>query len=222
MVQHRGTNRGSYIGGNSVHNTRIERMWVDVNNSFAEKWAEFFHSLECNHGLNPLNQDHIWLIQWLFLDDINDDAVSFQNSWNYHTLSLDGRNQRPAELFLAGCLQHGARGLDQDPQIHSRPPLDTTSPHLPSQALPRDPLHLPNFGFLPLSASSPAVGDPIPSRLNTIDATPPRQPFHSDDIAMLERTLTDEGHFAQADHTSLTGRWQRSYELCITFTPLAE
>ncbi|KAJ7094476.1 hypothetical protein B0H15DRAFT_737069, partial [Mycena belliarum] len=46
-----GYRRGSYIYGRSVHNTRIERLWLDWTQGVGLKWYDFFMSLEHNYGL---------------------------------------------------------------------------------------------------------------------------------------------------------------------------
>ncbi|KAI0371588.1 hypothetical protein BV20DRAFT_1051599 [Pilatotrama ljubarskyi] len=74
MEEVRGLGRGSYIWGRSVHNIRIERLWVDVTSGFGSKWKEFFHQLEAQHGLNVDNDAHVWLLHHLFLEAINRDA----------------------------------------------------------------------------------------------------------------------------------------------------
>ena len=58
----------------SVHNTRIERLWYDVTNGFGRKWKIFFMDLEAHHGLNPTIPEHIWLLHYLFLPAIQQDA----------------------------------------------------------------------------------------------------------------------------------------------------
>ncbi|KAG2063868.1 hypothetical protein BDR04DRAFT_1036922 [Suillus decipiens] len=39
----------------SVHNIRIERLWVDVTNGIGQKWKEFFQTLEAYDNLNVNN-----------------------------------------------------------------------------------------------------------------------------------------------------------------------
>ncbi|KDQ11295.1 hypothetical protein BOTBODRAFT_114525 [Botryobasidium botryosum FD-172 SS1] len=97
----------------SVHNTRVERMWVEVTHTFGESWKDFFFELEDLYGLRPDIDKHLWLLHFLFLDLINQHAQQFQEAWNHHVMELEGRhNASPRELWLFGQVEHGVRGLD--------------------------------------------------------------------------------------------------------------
>ncbi|KZS91325.1 hypothetical protein SISNIDRAFT_394209, partial [Sistotremastrum niveocremeum HHB9708] len=112
MTDTRGPNRGSYIWGRSVHNTRIERLWYDITKNWGSKWKHFFKNLEVYDGLVAENPAHIWLLHYLFLDAINRDAQSWLDSWNAHKLKLAGeRDQSPRQLYLLGMVEHGLRGF---------------------------------------------------------------------------------------------------------------
>lgn len=71
----------------STHNTRIERLWVEVGRNFCRSWRAFFNRLEDQFGLDCSNPGHIWLLQTLFLDDLNTDCESFMSEWNSHPVS---------------------------------------------------------------------------------------------------------------------------------------
>lgn len=97
----------------SVHNVRIERLWVDVNTQFGAKWADFFTLLEVRHGLNVNNGNHLWLLQYLFLLDINAEADYFRDSWNNHIIQMRGQRSRsPADMFGFDMFVYGVRGED--------------------------------------------------------------------------------------------------------------
>ncbi|KAJ7620448.1 hypothetical protein FB45DRAFT_754668, partial [Roridomyces roridus] len=91
----------------STHNTRIERLWVEVGRQFARRWRAFFYRLESLHGLDRSNAAHLWLLHRLFLHLINEDCAEFQCEWNAHPISGAGHDRSPNDMFLLGKLQHG-------------------------------------------------------------------------------------------------------------------
>jgi hypothetical protein len=71
----------------STHNTRIERLWVEVGTQFVRAWRAFFTWLGNLHRLDRKNPHHLWLLHELFLDGINADCKTFQEQWNAHPIS---------------------------------------------------------------------------------------------------------------------------------------
>ena len=95
----------------STHNTRIERLWVEVGRNFCRTWRAFFNRLEDQFELDCSNPSHIWLLQMLFLDDLNADCGSFVREWNSHPISgNDTGDMSPQVRFFyfisfGGCLK---------------------------------------------------------------------------------------------------------------------
>lgn len=44
--------------------------------------------LEANHGLDPTQPAHVWLLHHLFLNAINQDANDWAETWNLHKLQI--------------------------------------------------------------------------------------------------------------------------------------
>ncbi|KAG8781599.1 hypothetical protein FRC12_021723 [Ceratobasidium sp. 428] len=104
----RGPNRASYMWGSSTNNQRIERLWLDVGKQFARIWRAFFICLENCHQLDRSNTHHLWLLQVLFLGQLNSSALEFQQHWNLHGVSgPTTHNQTPEDMRFLGQLEHG-------------------------------------------------------------------------------------------------------------------
>ncbi|KAJ7722312.1 hypothetical protein B0H16DRAFT_1334770, partial [Mycena metata] len=118
----------------STHNTRIERLWVEVGSYFARPWRAFFLRLERLHRLDRDNPHHLWLLHRLFLSQINEDCKTFQDHWNHHPISGKGKNQTPLDMRFTGELQYG-KYVDNFDEVHpdilaQYPDLDTFSEDL--------------------------------------------------------------------------------------------
>ncbi|KAJ7155284.1 hypothetical protein C8R46DRAFT_895148, partial [Mycena filopes] len=103
----------------STRNTRIERLWVEVGSQFARRWRAFFTRLGRIHALDRKTPAHLWLLHHLFLVDINNDCIEFQEEWNLHPISGRMTNdQSPADMRFLGQLTEGIYREDALDGIH--------------------------------------------------------------------------------------------------------
>ncbi|CAB5216813.1 unnamed protein product [Rhizophagus irregularis] len=112
MIRKKGINRGSYIGGSSVHNQRIERLWKDVHRVIVMLFSSIFYFLEDNYGLNIENSIHMFALHYIFIPRINFALETFIQSWNYHSLRTES-HKTPRQLFLEGMVRNNLRGLEE-------------------------------------------------------------------------------------------------------------
>ncbi|KAF8130514.1 hypothetical protein K438DRAFT_1912022 [Mycena galopus ATCC 62051] len=81
----------------SVHNVRIERLWVDVTAQVGATWGDHFTLLEVRYGLDINNLDF------------------FAQSWNQHRIQIrNSPNRSPTDMFVFDMYVNGVRG-DQLP-----------------------------------------------------------------------------------------------------------
>ncbi|KAF8134701.1 hypothetical protein K438DRAFT_1911705 [Mycena galopus ATCC 62051] len=91
--------------GESVHNVRIEQLWVDVT-----------AQVKVQYGLDINNVAHIWLLNLFFLGTINTQLTFFAESWNQHRIQIrNAANWSPLTcLFLIYQLPQEEEDLRED------------------------------------------------------------------------------------------------------------
>ncbi|PPR03768.1 hypothetical protein CVT24_007511 [Panaeolus cyanescens] len=106
MIKLRGKNRGSFMWGPSTRNTPIERNWVELGRRVCRAWRVFFQRLGRLHNLDQSNTGHLWLLQYLFLDVINEDCRNYVEEWNAHPMR-NRKNMCPNDLEIEGMMKYG-------------------------------------------------------------------------------------------------------------------
>lgn len=110
MIRHRGTDRRSVLVGSSVHNQRIERLWRDSHRCATSIYYRLFYFLEENEMLDPLDEEHMFALQYVFIPKINKSLEVFRGAWNNHGVRT-ANGKSPLQMFTSGILTLRHSGL---------------------------------------------------------------------------------------------------------------
>ena len=98
MLNYHGPDKKPVITGSSVHNQRIERLWVDVSSVVTSQYINLFSYMEGQLLLDPDNELHLYSLQYVFTPRINTALRIFVDQWNNHPLRTAG-GKSPLQLW---------------------------------------------------------------------------------------------------------------------------
>ncbi|KAJ7254002.1 hypothetical protein B0H12DRAFT_1202352 [Mycena haematopus] len=195
----------------SVHNVRIERLWVDVTAQVGAAWADHFTLLEIRHGLDINNISHIWLLQLLFLGTINSQLAFFAESWNQHRIQIrNSPNRSPADMFVFDMFVNGVRGEQLPPEEEGLNDEELEAYGIDWRELRDDGILRSQAQNNPMSedASSWVGRTGPPPDLSHVNVQPPAGTLTSDEVDDLLETFSPLlGH---ADDDSIVLLWTQA------------
>lgn len=238
MESLKGVERGSYIWGRlvvalstvilqylilclnrSVHNVRIERLWRDLTEGLGAKWKNFFYTLELHDGLDRDSDSHMWLLHYLFLNSINQEAQAWAGAWNDHTLTIRGERQRsPRDMFFFGMIEKGMRGFeDLGDNDDTEEVEDLDSYGIDWEAYEDDTLlthHNIHNPAVPGSDSENPFQTHSPRHLSHVVVENPKCPFNGEQLTRFVDALNNLSVQPAVDMDGRRLLWVSALEIC--------
>ena len=127
MLETRGVSSKPVITGKSVHNQRIERLWVDVFIYVTQQFWNTFHFIEAEHELDPDNELHLFALHYVYKPRLNKMLREFSESWNNHGVRTE-RNRTPLQIWTEGFYKQGSELIEMTAYDLSQYGIDYDGP----------------------------------------------------------------------------------------------
>uniref|UniRef100_A0ABM0MHA4 Uncharacterized protein LOC102808228 n=1 Tax=Saccoglossus kowalevskii TaxID=10224 RepID=A0ABM0MHA4_SACKO len=122
METQRGPNRGSFIAGRSVHNSRIERLWRDVYYAVIQTFYALFYHMETQNNLDVDSEVDLFCLHFVFVPRINSALEEFTAAFNRHGLRTEG-GWSPLQIWLNGMIDVNNQDQTAVQDVIARAPL---------------------------------------------------------------------------------------------------
>lgn len=175
--------------------------------------------LEANHGLDPTQPAHVWLLHHLFLNAINQDANDWAETWNLHKLQIKKQRSRsPRDMFFFGMLQEGPRGM----LVRSEERLvDEVVEDIPSYGIDwevneddRLMNHLLEENPQDWQDDNPFTSASHPGQLSEVLCDPPNCPFDHRHLHDLDTVLAQRVDLFSRNMSVRRMVWQEAFAIC--------
>ena len=194
----------------SVHNQRIERIWLDVRRGFGQKWKDHFVLLQAHEGLDISKPELKWLLHHISLPVLREEAAEWVRTWNAHKLRIKGERQRsPQGMFLFGQVQEGARGLS-----YLVPRAIDENEEIDEEAYGVDYDHIDDAeNEEPTEDPFPPVME-APANINVVVCDEPNCPFTQEEVEYLDRELSRRVDVMSHNMTIRRRVWVEAKAIC--------
>jgi hypothetical protein len=160
--------------------------------------------------------DHIWLLQFLFMASIHEDALRWAAAWNLHKMQIKHeRSRSPTDMFAFGMHQVGSRGLNLRPD----PDLTESVNDVSMYGVDWD-VHRSRRLMQHLRENNPddehtAQSFQLPTHMARVDCEPPHSPFTPTQMDYLRRELLVRAQHSlhQVDMSSRRLVWQEAFRI---------
>ena len=112
MILQPGPGHGSHFASPSTHNPHRKRLWRDVYHCVSSTYLDVFYIVNTQQILDPEKELLLFVLQCVFLRQINCFLKSFSSAWNQHPLRTK-RMWSPRKMWMNGMIRADCVAITQ-------------------------------------------------------------------------------------------------------------
>jgi hypothetical protein len=158
------------------------------------------------------------MVQFLFMQNINEDAQRWAAAWNLHKMQIKGeRSRSPTDMFAFGMYQSGARGLNLRPEPDLTEVVSNVSEYGVDWDVHRNRRLMQHLRTNNPGADQAAQTFQLPTHMARVDCEPPNCPFTTSQMQHLCRELAHRAANSVHQHDMPSRRlvWQHAFDIAM-------